>query len=67
MNDIKNACGNSVVSVDDVRQAIDAAGYKASPALESQVARMVRECLRESLVTRAFNSVRLASRRKAGT
>jgi len=53
-----------VVALEDVRRAIDAAGYKATAPLEAEVKRLVRESLREPLVTRAFNLVRLAVRRR---
>ncbi len=56
--------GGAVVSAEDVRRAIDAAGYKTTPQLEAEVARLVREALREPLVTRAFNAVRAAARRR---
>lgn len=65
MNDERIGSANEpVVALDDVRRAIDLAGYKATPALEVEVTRLVRESLREALVTRAFNAVRINARRR---
>ncbi len=65
MNDeVNGSAGGPVVDREDVRRAIDLAGYKATPELEAEVTRLVRESLREALVTRAFNAVRVAARRR---
>lgn len=59
---MNGSAGGPVVDREDVRRAIDLAGYKATPALEAEVARLVRESLREALVTRAFNAVNRLAR-----